>query len=147
MATQGDDFSVYDAGPLTGWAGPSFTIPGTTITAAGKQFLQEKLALSGAEVSLNVFRPGQSMGMSHKHRRNEELYLFLSGRGEMLLDGRVVPVREGTCVRVSPKVARDWRNTGDADLAFVVIQYLAGSAVGPTAADGLPATDPAGWPT
>lgn len=118
-----DGVSVFQAETVASWATHPFTLPGTDITRQGMQFVGEPLGLRGAEVSVNVFAPGQATPFAHRHRRNEEVYLFLSGTGEMLLDGAVVPVREGTCVRLSPVVARAWRNTGDGPLAFVVVQY------------------------
>lgn len=140
------NYAVLHAGPVEGWKAHTFTIPGLGFARPGMQFIGDRLGLSGAEVSLNVFVPGQCTPLHHRHKRNEELYLFLSGRGEMLLDGEVVPVGEGSCVRVSPSVARGWRNTGDGDMVFVVIQYLQGSAVANGIADGLPAPDCPDWP-
>lgn len=140
------NYTVLHAGSVDSWKSHTFTIPSLGFARPGMQFIGDRLGLSGAEVSLNVFVPGQVTPLHHRHQRNEELYLFLSGRGEMLLDGEAVPVGEGSCVRVSPAVARGWRNTGDADLVFVVIQYLQGSAVAPGIADGLPAPGCPDWP-
>jgi mannose-6-phosphate isomerase-like protein (cupin superfamily) len=138
------DYTVFQAGPMTSWADHTFTKPEFGLTRPGCQFLKGPLGLLGAEVSVNVFAPGQQMPMSHRHKANEELYLFLSGTGEMLLDGKVIPLTPGTCVRCSPRVARDWRNGGTEPLVFVVVQYPQAADVPTAFDDGEVASDP--WP-
>lgn len=138
------DYTVFQAGSMESWKGHTFSVPEFGLARPGCQFLKGPLALQGAEVSVNVFTPGQQMPMSHRHKANEELYLFLSGTGEMLLDGQVIPLTAGTCVRCSPKVARDWRNTGTTDLVFVVVQYPQNADAKTGFDDGEMATDP--WP-
>lgn len=138
------DYTVFQAGPMTTWKEHTFTKPEFGLTRPGCRFLGGPLGLQGGEVSINTFAPGQQMPMSHRHKANEELYLFLSGSGEMLLDGKVIPLTAGTCVRCSPRVARDWRNTGSDDLVFVVIQYPQAAGVKTAFDDGEIATDP--WP-
>ena len=138
------DYSVFQAGPTDSWHTHTFAKPEFGLTRPGCQFLGGPLALQGAEVSVNAFKPGQAMPFSHRHKTNEELYLFLSGTGEMLLEGKVIPLAAGTCVRVGPRVARDWRNTGTADLVFVVIQYPQKADQPMAFADGEVASDP--WP-
>lgn len=138
------DYTVFQAGDMASWKGHTFSKPEFGLTRPGCQFLKGPLGLQGAEVSLNAFAPGQGMPISHRHRTNEELYLFLSGTGEMLLDGKVIPLTAGTCVRCSPRVARDWRNTGGEELVFVVVQYPQDASVKTGFDDGEMATDP--WP-
>lgn len=138
------DSTVFQAGPADSWADHAFTKPEFGLTRPGCQFLRGPLGLKGAEVSVNSFKPGQAMPFSHRHRVNEELYLFLGGTGEMLLEGEVIPLTAGTCVRVGPRVARDWRNTGPTNLVFVVIQYPQNADVKTGFDDGEVATD--SWP-
>ena len=102
----------------------------------GKMFLGDRLDLDGAEVSMNVMPPGAGVPFFHRHKTNEELYLFLSGTGEMQVGEEMFNVSEGTCVRVQPEAKRIWRNTGEEDLRFLCIQYLAGSQVEHGIADG-----------
>ena len=94
----------------------------------GKGFLGQRLGLTGMEVSLNAMAPGQSVPFSHAHKQNEELYLFLSGSGEMLLDNEVVKVGAGSAARISPAVVRCWRNTGDVPLTCIVVPDHCASA-------------------
>lgn len=139
------DVAVFEAGPVTTWVDHSFTIPGTGLTRPGAQFLGPRLGLQGGEISVNVFLPGQATPFSHRHKANEEVYVFLSGSGEMLLDGKIIPLTEGTCVRCAPRVARAWRNTGTTPMMFVVVQYPLREDAPTGIQDGELADDP--WPT
>lgn len=115
-------FDVFQAGA---WAdlGQHVFQPGPDRKINGKLFLCQKVGLHGAEVSLNRFPAGAAMPFFHRHKRNEELYIFVGGSGEMVIDDERVPVREGTVVRVSRPAARIWRNTSDQDLYFICVQY------------------------
>ena len=127
--------AVYQAGALGEWGGFRFEVPG--LPPLAKNFLKERMGLTGMEVSLNSMAPGQAMPFVHRHRQNEELYLFLSGEGEFQLDGQVLPVSAGTCVRCAPAARRAWRNTGGEALVFVCVQARAGSyGAGKTIEDG-----------
>ena len=52
------------------------------------------------------YAPGFRAETGHRHREQEEAYLVVSGSGEVLLDGEVLPLREWDLVRVSPEVVR-----------------------------------------
>ncbi|MEM9284064.1 MAG: cupin domain-containing protein [Verrucomicrobiota bacterium] len=111
---------TFEAGALEGWTDFHFSIPG--LPTKSKQFLKRELGLTSMEVSLNALRVGEDMPFVHKHRENEELYLFLSGSGEFQANGEVFPVKDGTCVKCSPEIRRTFRNTGEAEMVFIVIQ-------------------------
>jgi mannose-6-phosphate isomerase-like protein (cupin superfamily) len=113
----------------------------------GKVFLKELLGLTGMEISFGVLLPGAAMPFHHKHRENEEVYLFLQGCGQMLIDGEVLDVCEGTAVRITPAGVRTWRNTGDELLFFVVIQAKEGTLSQWTLSDGIGVPDAVGWPS
>lgn len=113
---------------------------------AGKQFLGQALGLTGMEVSLNSLATGHAVPFEHGHRKNEELYLFISGEGQMLLDGQVLEVQAGSAVRISPSVLRCWRNTGEEPLVCVVIQAQEHSLTQCTEADGFISSHAPAWP-
>jgi len=104
---------------------------------AGKTFLGEVLGLTAMEVSFGSMLPGESIPFLHAHKQNEELYLILSGEGEMQVDGERIPLRPGTAIRIAPAGLRAWRATGDGPMAYVVIQAKAGSLQQATAQDGV----------
>jgi mannose-6-phosphate isomerase-like protein (cupin superfamily) len=138
-------FSSCESGAPGEWGGGSFFHPKFGKQIFGKSFLREALGLDGMEVSLNSMGPGEAMPFLHRHRRNEELYLFLSGSGEFQVDGETFPVRAGSAVRVSPTGARAWRNTGQEPLIFVVVQAVAGSIEGDSIEDGQRVPDEVRW--
>ena len=111
----------------------------------GKTFLGQVLALTGMEVSFGAMLPGESAPFLHAHKQNEELYLFLSGEGEMQVDGERIALRPGTAVRIAPAGVRAWRATGGAALAYLVIQAKEGSLEQATAGDGIRPDLPLRW--
>jgi len=140
-----DKFQALSYGGLDAWAHlvtqhPKFGL------VPGKQFLRSELGLTGIELSLNSLEPGKAIPFLHGHHQNEELYLFLSGRGQMLLDDQVIEVEAGTAVRVAPPVLRAWRNTGSEALTCICIQAKQGSLVQATAADGFISDAAPVWP-
>src|SRR5262245_47633352 len=118
------NYSIAQTGDWKDLRDYSFIHP-TMGKVAGKLFLKDPLQMSGLEVSLGVIAPGKGTPFFHAHRENEEVYLFVRGRGQFQVDGEVLDVREGTVIRVSPAGARAWRNNSTEDLYFVVIQAKA----------------------
>ena len=64
-------------------------------------------------MTANAYEPGEEAGYWHAHAQIEELYVFLSGTGQMGLDGDVVDVTAGSVVRVGQGVWRTWRAPPD----------------------------------
>jgi len=141
----GATFAVFEAGPAATWGRWQFEHPVLRVVP-GKLFLQQHLGLTGLELSLNALPPGGATPFLHRHRRNEELYLFLAGEGQFQVDGHCLPVREGTAIRVAPPGRRAWRNTGDVPLVVLVIQAPAGGIAGATVSDGERVAEPPVWP-
>ena len=119
-------FSVADIGPLAGLGEYGHRLPNGQ-DVPGKLFVGKLLRTSGMELSFQTMPPHTGMPFFHKHNEHEELYIFLQGHGEFLLDKTVVPVKEGSVVRVAPQVARSWKNTGNSNMVLVVVQAKAGS--------------------
>lgn len=138
MKKSGNNFSFTDLGPFTNIGQHFFEHPKLAKKVAGKKFLREELDLTSMEVSINKLSSGDSMPFTHKHSENEELYLFLKGKGEFCVDGEWFDVQEGSAVRVSPDGARTWRSSKTDELIFIVIQAKAGTMSGSTIEDGLP---------
>lgn len=88
----------------------------------GKVFLHDALKLSGAEISINCVKEGFKVPFSHKHKQNEEIYIFFKGTGILTIDDAKINVEEGTSVKISPEASRTLENTGKEELVFVCVQ-------------------------
>lgn len=136
--TQHEPYAVGQLGCLSQLHNHRFAHPALSFEVEGKVFLRDVLQLTSAEISVNKMAPGAGMPFYHKHQRNEEIYLFIQGKGQIQLDGKVFDVREGTVVRVSPESERCWRNTSNEPLIYIVVQAKAESyQQGSTIEDGV----------
>lgn len=111
----------------------------------GKEFMGQTLQTTGAEISFQSFAPGKETGFLHTHQTHEELYIFVSGKGEFQVDGQVFPVGEGSVVRVAPEGKRSVRNNGTEPLIMICVQYKAQTFTAQDAADGQLLQEPVKW--
>lgn len=138
------NFSAVNVGKLNELSdyvlelGPDVKIP-------GKVFGGAALGATGAEFSFQMFQPGTETGFLHTHKTHEELYFFLSGRGEFQVDGQVIPVEEGNIVRVAPAGVRSVRNNGETPLVMLCVQYRGATFTAEDAADGNILSEPVKW--
>lgn len=142
----GTNYALVHLGEIKDLRQYRFQHPSLPAAVPGKVFLQELLGLTGMEISFGLLPAGRSMPFHHKHRQNEEVYLFLRGRGQFQIDGQAHDVREGTAIRVSPEGVRSWRNNSIEDLFYIVIQAKAGSIDGGTTTDGVGVPGAVQWP-
>ncbi|WP_092111578.1 cupin domain-containing protein [Prevotella sp. KH2C16] len=132
---EGKEFKAVDFGKLSELGG--FVLPlGPGVELKGKAFGGQAVGATGAEFSFQIFEPGQEGGFYHTHKHHEELYFFLSGTGEYQVDGRNIPVKEGTVIRVSPEGKRAVRNNGTEPLVMLCVQYRGNSFTAEDASDG-----------
>lgn len=129
---------MSDLGEYVLELGPEVKIP-------GKVFGGAVLGTTGGEFSLQVFQPGTETGFLHTHKVHEELYFFLSGKGEFQVDGQVFPVEEGSVVRVAPAGKRSVRNNGTEPLLMLCIQYRGNTFTEEDAFDGVILSEPVKW--
>ncbi|ASA55285.1 hypothetical protein [Vibrio gazogenes] len=94
---------------------------------AGKLFLSQVLNCSGSIVSLNQLESHTSLPFYHRHLKNEEIYFFIKGTGQFLIDDDCIDVYEGTAIRVSPEGVRGLTNNADEVLVYLVIQGVLNS--------------------
>lgn len=111
-----------------------------------KLFLKKELGLTGMEVSLNKLEPGEEVPFYHMHRENEELYIFVKGKGQFQIDGETMDISEGSVVRVAPRGIRLWRNNSSEALYYIVIQAKADSLSGSDISDGKGFSRKPQWP-
>ncbi len=131
---EGKEFKVVDFGKFSGLG--DFALPlGPGVELKGKAFGGQAVGANGSEFSFQVFEPGQEGGFYHTHKRHEELYFFLSGTGEYQVDGRNIPVSQGTVIRVSPAGKRAVRNNGTEPLVMLCVQYRGNAFTTEDAAD------------
>lgn len=118
---------------------------GSDVKIPGKVFGGQAVGATGGDFSFQVFGPGRETGFLHTHKTHEELYFFLSGKGEFQVDGRVFPVGEGSVVRVAPEGRRSVRNNGSEPLVMLCVQYRGNTFTADDAADGNILPEPVKW--
>lgn len=118
--------------------GPEMKIP-------GKVFGGSAVGATGGEFSFQSFAPGTETGFIHTHKTHEELYFFLSGKGEFQVDGEVFNVEEGSVVRVAPAGKRSVRNNGTEPLLMLCVQYCGNTFTSEDAVDGIILNEKVEW--
>ncbi len=141
---EGKNFCVADFGQLSELSGYTLELS-PEIKIQGKVFGNETLKTCGSAFSFQLFEPGTETGFLHTHKTHEELYFFLSGKGEYQVDGEVFPIKEGTVVRVSPEGKRTVRNNGTEPLVMLCVQYKAVPFTQEDATDGNIVREPVKW--
>ncbi len=143
---RGTNFACFHAGPMEGWAQFHLQPPDVPLPTKGKLFLRNLLESAGLEMSLNVVPPGEAIPFLHRHRHNDEVYVVVGGQGQFLVDAECLDVQEGSVLRLGPEAARAWRNTSDAPLYFLCLQYRVESVVEGGTADGQKVEGKPAWP-
>src|SRR5262245_59965096 len=143
---RGTNFACFHAGSVESWTQYRLEPPDVPMPAKGKLFLRSLLGLGGLEMSLNVVPPGKGIPFLHRHRRNDEVYVVVAGRGQFVVDGEVIDVTEGSVLHLSPAAARAWRNNSDEPLYFLCLQYRAYSVIEGGTLDGEKVEGKPAWP-
>ncbi|HEY9543627.1 cupin domain-containing protein [Prevotella sp.] len=146
LTKSGKNFTAVNVGKLSDvkdyelHMGPDVIIP-------GKVFVGQALGATGSELSFQSLVPGQDSGFLHTHKNHEELYFILKGEGEYQVDGEAFPVAEGSIIRVAPEGKRALKNTGNAEMLMLCIQYKADSfgENDSPAGDGIILNEPLKW--
>jgi uncharacterized cupin superfamily protein len=86
------------------------------------RFVRLRRALGVASFGINqiVLRPGER-GRIHRHRRQEEVYLVLSGALTLLVEGEQHELEEGELIRVAPDLRRQLVNRGTGILSVLAL--------------------------
>ena len=79
-----------------------------------------RTALEAEQTGVTHFRlrPGKRSPFTHRHRHAEEIYVILSGSGQIKLDDELTEVRPLDAIRVAPEVARAFE-AGPDGLEFI----------------------------
>lgn len=92
------------------------------VTQDARTELHELLSLTGAEVSINNLPAGAGVPFVHFHKKNEEIYVVLSGKGKVVIDGETVELSAGDWVRISPAAKRQFSAAENSAISFACIQ-------------------------
>ena len=84
--------------------------------------LHEALGLTGAEISINNLPAGAGVPFVHAHKKNEEIYIILSGKGKAVIDGETVELKQGDVMRVAPAGKRQFSAAEDEGISYACIQ-------------------------
>lgn len=60
----------------------------------------------------------------HVHKDCEEVYYFLEGTGEMVIDNNKIQVGKGVCILVEADESHGLTNTGGTRLRFITLRIL-----------------------
>ena len=120
-------FQVLELGAFDAWRAHYGGLRPDT-SRDGRRVLDHDVDMQYIGMTANAFEPGEEAGYWHSHSQLEELYVFLTGRGEMGLDDAVVPVGPGTAVRVGQGVMRTWRAVPDSPERLTWLCIRAGGA-------------------
>ena len=97
--------------------------------------LHDKLGLTGAEISVNNLPAGAGVPFVHYHKKNEEIYFVISGKGQAIIDGETVELAAGDWLRVAAKARRQFSAAADEGISFICIQVRENSLEEYTADD------------
>ena len=89
--------------------------------------LHDQIGLTGAEVSINNLPAGACVPFIHSHKKNEEIYVILSGKGKAVVDGETISLAAGDWIRISPEGKRQFFAADDSAISFACIQVKADS--------------------
>jgi len=99
--------------------------------------LHDLLGLTGAEISINQLPAGAGVPFVHAHKKNEEIYGVLSGKGKAVIDGETVELSAGDWVRISPAAKRQFSAAEDSGISYICIQVRENSLEGYTQDDAV----------
>ena len=77
------------------------------------------------------------MPFVHSHKKNEEIYIILSGKGSAVLDGEKVDFAAGDVIRIAPAVKRQFSAAADSAVSYACIQVRENSLEEYTAGDAV----------
>lgn len=97
------------------------------VMATGKVFLKDAIKATGSQISYTVIQPGQTGPFFHLHHKNEEIYMILKGSGEYQVEDDIIPITEGSVVRIGVEASRNIKNTGSEPMIVICFQSLADS--------------------
>lgn len=143
--SRGKNYTAVHCGPFGKLEQYAFKHPLRERTFNGKLFAKDHLDLTSMQISYTKLPAGSSVPFTHKHKQNEELYIVVSGRGQVLIDQDIIEVEEGSTIRIDMDGDRCLRAAPDSDLIYICIQAKANSLTQDTFDDGIPGETAPNW--
>ena len=109
----------------------------TNIGNEGRVELHEALSLTGAEVSINSLPAGAGVPFVHSHKKNEEIYGVISGKGTVTIDDEKIEIGAGVWLKISPAAKRQFFAASDSGITYICIQVKQNSLDGFTVDDAI----------
>lgn len=145
IISESKNYTVGDLGSFEKLSEYSYMFPHLGFEIPGKVFIGKKIKTTGAEVSFQIMPPNTDIPFYHKHNKNEEIYVFLKGKGQFQIDDDIFDVKEGTIIRISPEGKRTWKNNSNKPLILMVIQSKQGSIENFETSDGVGVNEQVKW--
>jgi len=136
VISEGNNYKAIDIGSFDQLSEYEFIHPRLGHTVKNKLFIGEILKSTGAEISFMELPSKTTITFLHKHKKHEEIYIFLKGYGQYQVDNNVFQIKEGSIVRVSPNGSRTLRNDSENFMIYMVIQSAADTLTGYDILDG-----------
>lgn len=108
-----------------------------SVASEARVELHDLLSLTGAEISVNDIPAGTGVPFVHSHKKNEEIYGVLSGKGRAVIDGETVELKAGDWLRVAPTAKRQFSAAEDTSIRFICVQVRENSLEGYTQDDAV----------
>lgn len=109
----------------------------TALDKEGRAELHDKLALTGAEISVNELPAGAGVPFVHAHKENEEIYGVLAGKGKAVIDGEEIALSAGDWLKITPAAKRQFSAASDSGITYICIQVKENSLEHFTADDAV----------
>ena len=103
----------------------------------GRTELHDLLGLTGAEISVNNVPAGGGVPFFHAHKKNEEIYYIISGKGCAEIDGETVALEAGDWIKVAPAGMRKFSAAPDSAMSYICIQVRENSLEEYTGSDAI----------
>lgn len=140
---EGKNFTACDFGKLNDLG--EYVLQLGDIKIPGKVFGGQAVGATGGDFSFQIYQPGQEGGFYHTHKNHEELYFVLSGKGEYQVDDVIIPIQEGSVVRVAPAGKRTIHNNGSEPMVVLCVQYRDDTFSAEDDTDGVILQDQVEW--
>lgn len=98
----------------------NFEIGGLVVKQDDRYVVKDNNLLKNLILSSTRLNPGKQT-TGHKHAGQEEVYMFMDGQGEMLLDEKRFAVKKGDIVLIEDGVFHRVYNTSESELYFICV--------------------------